>query len=101
VGAERERKLGSTIHREKQQEGGGAQGSAHRGGVHDGGGGRTVAVARLDSDVVVFGHGRQHGRDGPMRREATAWLGQRRDAVGTALLTDAFMARRGHVAATR
>jgi hypothetical protein len=59
-----------------------------------------VAVARLDSNVVVFGHGRQHGRDGPMRGEATAWLGQRRDAVGTALLTGAFMARRGHGAGT-
>jgi hypothetical protein len=45
VRAERERKLGSTIHGEKAGRGGG-RGSAHRGGVRDGGGGRTAAVAR-------------------------------------------------------
>jgi hypothetical protein len=63
VGAERERKLGSTIHREKAARGG-ARGSAHRGGVRDDGGGRTAVVVRSDNDVVSFGHGRRRGRDG-------------------------------------
>jgi hypothetical protein len=64
VRSERERKLSSTIHGEKWQEGGGAQGSAHCGGVRDGGGGRTAAVARSDSDVVDFRYERRRGWDG-------------------------------------
>jgi hypothetical protein len=94
---EGERKLGSTIHGEKNGKGGGgggARGSAHRGGDHDGGGGRTAAVVRSDSDVVAFGHGRQRDRDGRARGEATARLGQRRGAVRSALPIGAFMAWR-------
>jgi hypothetical protein len=80
---------------------GGARGSAHRGGVRDGGGGRTAAVARLDSNVVIFRHGRRRGRHGRARGEATVWLGQRRGSVKTALPVGVFMAWRGRVAATR
>jgi hypothetical protein len=60
---------------------------------------RTEA-RRSDSDVVGFGHGGQRGQDRRARGEATARLGQRRGAVGTALSVGAFMARRGRMAAT-
>jgi hypothetical protein len=63
----------------------GPRGSAHRGGVRDGGGGRTTAVARgteawcSDSDVVGFGHERRHGRTERARGEArTASAARRR-----------------------
>jgi hypothetical protein len=52
------------VYPEKKVARGGTRGSAHRGGVHDGGGGRTAAVARSNSDVVGFGHGRRCGWDG-------------------------------------
>jgi hypothetical protein len=87
--------------RKSGKRGGGARGSAHRGGVRDGGGGRTAAVARLDSNVVIFRHGRRRGRHGRARGEATVWLGQQRGSVKTALPVGAFMAWRGRVAATR
>jgi hypothetical protein len=49
---------------------GGARGSAHRGGVRDGGGGRTAAVARSDSDTVLR---QQRGR---LRTQETARSGR-------------------------
>jgi hypothetical protein len=59
---------------------GGARGSAHREGFHDGGGGRTAAVARSagarrsDGDLVGFRHGRWRSWDGAceMRRGEAA-----------------------------
>jgi hypothetical protein len=72
----------------------GCSGLCSRGGVHDGGGGRTAAVVRSDNDVVGFGHGRWRDRDGRARGEATARLGQWRGVVGTALPIGAFMAWR-------
>jgi hypothetical protein len=38
---------------EEAQVQGGARGSAHRGGVHDGRGGRTTVVARSDRGTVL------------------------------------------------
>jgi hypothetical protein len=70
---------GSSVPGEKGGKGGGgARGSTHRGGVRDGGGGRTAAVARSDSDVVDFGHGRRCGRDGCAWGEARAVSAARR-----------------------
>jgi hypothetical protein len=40
------------VYPEKKRQGG-ARGSAHRGGVHDGEGGRTMAVARSDRGTVL------------------------------------------------
>jgi hypothetical protein len=39
--------------RRKLRRKGGARGSAHRGGVHDGRGGRTTVVARSDRGTVL------------------------------------------------
>jgi hypothetical protein len=62
IGVGRKRKLRRKCTQRKRRQVS-ARGSAHRGGVSDGGGGRTTTMARPDSDMVGFGHGRRHGRD--------------------------------------
>jgi hypothetical protein len=69
VGVGRKRKLRRKCTRRKRRQRG-ARGSAHRGGVCNGGGGQTMTVARSDNDVVGFGHRRWRSQDGRARGEA-------------------------------
>jgi hypothetical protein len=105
----RKRELSSMFHGRKAARRG--SGSAHRGGARDGGGGRTMTVARSDSigrlwtrTTVQSGRARVRRGDGAAQTAAarSGRLSGRWGAVSTAHLRRASgVAQRGRVAATR